>query len=51
MGTLAYISPEVLQALPHDTKADMWALGVIAFELAHKNVLLLFSLPFIISSY
>jgi serine/threonine protein kinase len=40
MGTPYYISPEVLQGLPADGRSDIYALGVIAYEM------LLGELPF-----
>ncbi|CBY42045.1 unnamed protein product, partial [Oikopleura dioica] len=32
-GTLAYISPEILENKPLTTKADIWGLGCIVFEM------------------
>ena len=32
-GTPYYMSPEVCQEKPYDSKADVWALGVILYEL------------------
>src|SRR6185503_14714591 len=32
-GTLAYIAPEVLSGLPSDETSDLYAVGVIAYEL------------------
>jgi eukaryotic-like serine/threonine-protein kinase len=34
VGTLHYIAPEVLRGQPADTRADIWALGVLLYELA-----------------
>ena len=33
-GTLDYLSPEMLRGEHHDSKVDVWAVGVLAFELA-----------------
>lgn len=33
-GTLPYMSPEQLQGRPADTRCDLWALGVVLFEMA-----------------
>ncbi len=33
LGTLAYVSPEALCELEVDARADLWALGVILFEM------------------
>jgi aurora kinase, other len=32
-GTLDYLSPEMLRGELHDAKVDIWALGILAFEL------------------
>lgn len=32
-GTLGYMAPEVLQGLPADTRTDIWALGVLLYEM------------------
>lgn len=34
-GTLDYMSPEMLNDRPHDHRVDIWALGVLLFELLH----------------
>lgn len=33
LGTPYYLSPEVCQGQPYDTKSDMWMLGCCLFEL------------------
>ena len=33
VGTPLYLSPELIEARPYDFKSDMWALGVILYEL------------------
>lgn len=38
MGTLPYMSPEVLNGLPSDERADLWGLGVILFEMVTGNL-------------
>jgi len=35
IGTIPYISPELLEGRAHDEKVDWWCLGVIGYELAH----------------
>lgn len=32
-GTPGYVAPEILEATPYDTRADMWSLGVIVYIL------------------
>eukprot|EP00418_Pyrodinium_bahamense_P019458 CAMPEP_0179104522 /NCGR_PEP_ID=MMETSP0796-20121207/48490_1 /TAXON_ID=73915 /ORGANISM="Pyrodinium bahamense, Strain pbaha01" /LENGTH=173 /DNA_ID=CAMNT_0020802469 /DNA_START=231 /DNA_END=748 /DNA_ORIENTATION=- len=34
VGTPYYVSPEVCDGRPYNLKADMWALGVVLYELA-----------------
>jgi serine/threonine protein kinase len=34
-GTPEYGTPEMIQGEPHGRQVDIWALGVIAYELLH----------------
>lgn len=36
-GTLDYMSPEVLLGKAYDYKVDLWALGVLLYEILHKK--------------
>jgi len=33
VGTLAYISPEILKRTPYNQKVDIWAMGVILYQI------------------
>ena len=37
LGTAAYMAPELIKSDPHSEKVDIWALGVIAYNLLTKN--------------
>jgi len=32
-GTPGYVTPEILEGIPYDTKVDMWSIGVILYKL------------------
>ena len=34
-GTLEYIAPEMYQGGTYDEKADIWALGILLYEMLH----------------
>ena len=34
IGTPYYLSPEVWENKPYDTKSDIWAMGCVLYELA-----------------
>lgn len=34
-GTLDYMSPEMINSEPHSTKVDVWALGILLYEMLH----------------
>ena len=36
-GTYEYMSPEMIQNRPYDYKIDIWALGILLFELIAGN--------------
>lgn len=36
-GTLDYLPPEMVEAKDHDSKVDLWALGVLTYEFLVGN--------------
>ncbi|CAD8085592.1 unnamed protein product [Paramecium primaurelia] len=36
-GTFDYMAPEMLHNKPHDYRVDIWALGILLYELLHGN--------------
>lgn len=34
-GTYEYMAPEIVRGIPYDHKVDIWATGVLAYELVH----------------
>jgi serine/threonine protein kinase len=36
-GTLEYMSPEILRGEPQDFNVDIWALGILLYEMFHKR--------------
>lgn len=38
-GTPLYMAPEALVGNPYDTKADLWSVGIILFQLLTKKIL------------
>jgi serine/threonine protein kinase len=36
MGTLLYMAPEMCQNKPYDLAVDIWSLGIMCVELAHR---------------
>jgi tetratricopeptide (TPR) repeat protein len=50
MGTPHYLSPEVLQGKPADARSDLWALGVVLYEMLSGRLPFLGSTMFQVSS-
>ena len=42
-GTPAYIPPEMRIGIEHDNKVDVWAFGVLLYELAYNKIPISFS--------
>ena len=36
-GTYEYMSPEMVQHVPHGHQIDVWALGILLYELVHNR--------------
>ena len=45
VGTPYYLSPEILESKPYDSKSDIWALGVLLYEM------MTFKMPFNANSF
>jgi serine/threonine protein kinase len=37
LGTYEYMAPEMVGNVPHDNKIDIWALGILLYELVHNR--------------
>ena len=36
-GTYEYMPPEIVNEQPHDKEVDIWAIGVLLYELIHGS--------------
>lgn len=46
-GTLAYLAPECMQGVPSSTHSDVYALGIVAWELVHTLLTGVYEVPYI----
>ena len=38
VGSIAYLSPEILKRLPYNRKTDVWSMGVVLYTLLTGNL-------------